>query len=64
MIKEKDIIHENGNYWVYRDKDCYTVFKNLMTHALSDSHYELSNDGFSLAKARCDYLAQRSTSKC
>lgn len=61
MYQEKDIMHENGNYWVCRDakQEIYIVFKNGVTHATSDSCYPLSVDGLSLAIARCDYLASR-----
>ncbi len=57
--KETDIIHENGDYWVLRERTCYTVFKNGVTHSTSDSSYAKNDDGLSIAKARCDYLAKR-----
>lgn len=56
-MKVKDIKHENGRYWVADTKDAYTVFKIGITHSTSDSAYERSPDGLSLAIARCDYLA-------
>lgn len=55
MLKEKDIVHENGDYWVLRDKEGYHVMKIGPTHSVVDSCYS-SED---LAKARCDYLANR-----
>lgn len=55
MLKMKDIVHENGGYWVLRDKENYHVMKIRPTHSVSDSCYA-SED---LAKARCDYLANR-----
>lgn len=59
--KVKDIVHENGDYWVARDKKhkAYIVYKNVITHAVSDSAYSLDEDGLSIAIARCDYLAGR-----
>lgn len=54
-MKETDIIHENGDYWVGREKpSVFTVYKNNTTHAVADSSY--ANE--SLAIARCDYLAR------
>lgn len=62
--KESDIAHEAGGYWVLRDikRQCYTVFKNGITHSTSDSAYELTDDGKSLATARADYLAKEQAS--
>ncbi len=62
MIKAKDIIHENGDHWVMRNRKegCYSVMVSGATHSISDSHYSLDDDGLSIAVARCDYLAQRS----
>lgn len=60
MIKEKDIVHENGKYWVMRNRKerCYSVMVSGATHSVSDSHYSLDDDGLSIAVARCDYLAR------
>lgn len=57
--KETDIMHENGNYWVLRERTCYTVFKAGITHSVSDSAYAKTADGLSIAIARCNYLAKR-----
>jgi len=59
MTKERDIVHENGRYWVLSDRDGFTVMRNGATHAVSDSTYTDK----SLAIARADYLAKRSTRK-
>lgn len=61
--REPDIMHENGAYWVLRDRrrPAYVVFRNGVTHSVSDSAYRFDADGLSLAKARCDYLARRET---
>jgi hypothetical protein len=58
MTREADIMHEAGDFWVYRDKGVYTVYRTGITHSVSDSSYEKSEDGLSLAIARCDYLAR------
>ena len=54
-------MHENGPYWVARDKAgkmaAYVVYKAGITHSVSDSAYEQTEDGLSIAIARCDYLA-------
>lgn len=55
MIKEKDIIHENGKFWVLKNKDGYHVMVTGVTHSISESSYETSD----LAITRCDYLAKR-----
>ena len=55
MFKEKDIMHENGKYWVLNDKGVYYVMISGFTHAKSDSAYS----SLDLAIARCNYLANR-----
>lgn len=59
-MKEPDIVYETGRFWVLRDlkRSGYTVFENGITHATSDSTYDLTEDGLSLAKARADYLTK------
>ena len=57
--KEKDIIHENGRFWVLKDKRAYTVMVSGITHSINESAYHLNDDGLSIAKFRCDYLAKR-----
>ena len=60
-MTERDIMHENGAFWVLRDKarSAYVVFRTGATHSTSDSAYDMTPDGLSLAKCRCDYLARR-----
>lgn len=60
-MKEKDIVYDVGNYWVYKDvkKKAYIVFVVGDTHSTSDSAYSMDDDGLSIAKARADYLAKR-----
>lgn len=60
-MKESDIMHEVGRYWVGRDKEegAYIVFKIGPTHSTSDSAYDLTPDGLSIAIARCNYLAKQ-----
>lgn len=54
-MREQDITHENGNFWVGKTKGGFTVFVTGSTHSVSDSTYEYQ----SVAVARCDYLAKR-----
>lgn len=59
-MKESDIKYEKGDYWVAAvDKKQYTVYKSGITHSTSDSSYPFTDDGLSLAIARCNYLAKR-----
>lgn len=58
-MRESDIMHENGSYWVGRQKGAYVVYHAGITHSISDSAYTPDDDGLSIAKARCDYLAKR-----
>ena len=57
VMRESDIKHEAGAYWVGHDRkhSCFVVYKNGATHATSDSAYR----ELDLAIARCDYLAKR-----
>ena len=57
-MKESDILHEAGQYWVARNKaGAYVVYKAGVTHSTADSAY---NDR-TLAIARCNYLAKYRT---
>ena len=58
MIKTTDIVYETTKAWVHRNVkgNCYTVFRIGVTHSTSDSAYELTNDGLTLAIARARYL--------
>ena len=58
-MREANIMHENGLYWVYRDRDRYTVMRPHTPCSITDSAYAKTADGLSLAIARCDYLARR-----
>lgn len=56
MLKENQIKHENGKYWVLEVKiGFYQVMISGLTNSTCDSAY---ND-LSLAIYRCDYLAKR-----
>lgn len=59
MYKERDIKHENGNYWVLDTGNSYAVMQAGITHSVSDSEYARDADGLSIAIYRCDYLARR-----
>lgn len=58
--KESQIKHESGNYWVLDTGKAYVVMAIGITHSTTDSAYERSDDGLSIAIARCNYLAKRS----
>ena len=60
-MRESDILHENGSYWVAREQAAYTVYRVGATHSTSDSSYAKTPDGLTIAIARCNYLAQRTT---
>lgn len=62
-MRESDILYENGEYWVCRNRRANTlvVFKTGATHSVSDSAYCNNPNGLSIAIARCDYLAKRET---
>lgn len=55
------IMHENGDYWVAREKEGYGVYRSGITHSTLDGNvlYPKDADGLSIAIARCDYLANR-----
>ena len=59
---EARIRHENGAFWVWEDKDAFTVYRAGVTHSTPDSSYAPTDDGLSLAIYRCDYLAKRKLS--
>lgn len=54
------ILYENGPFWVSRTASpaSYTVYQSGATHSLPDSSYSLTDEGLSLAAARCNYLAK------
>jgi hypothetical protein len=58
-MKESDIVHEKGDYWVAKERTAYTVYKSGATHSVSDSSYSKDADGLSIAIVRCDYLTRR-----
>lgn len=58
-MTEKDIIHENGQFWVLKTGGAYRVMKTGANYSVEDSAYKLNADGKSLAISRCDYLEKR-----
>lgn len=63
-MRESDIVHEAGNYWVCREPRAYTVYcANPLHYSVADSSYRKDADGLSLAIARCNYLAKRLAAK-
>lgn len=59
-MKESNIVYENKTAWVFKDtwNKCYTVFTTGISHSTSDSSYDLTEDGLSIAKMRADYLSK------
>jgi hypothetical protein len=59
MLKETDILYQNGKAWILRDtfkgQRAYTVMREKLTHSESDSTY----GQYDIALARCNYLATR-----
>jgi len=51
VSKEKNIVHENGAFWVLREKGAYYVMKTGATHSESESAYHPNDDGLSIAVA-------------
>lgn len=58
-MSEKDIRHQNGDFWVVFKRGIFTVFKPMGCGSVTDSAY---ND-LTLAVARCDYLAKRAATE-
>lgn len=59
--RERDIKHETpgGRHWVLDTGKTYAVMVVGVTHSTSDSAYERTPEGLSIAVARCNYLAGR-----
>lgn len=63
-MRERDIKHENGRYWVGDTRDSYTVYcVHPLLASYPDSSYAHDEDGLSIAVARCNYLAERARAK-
>lgn len=60
-MKLTDIVMENDKGVVFTDKKrgVYTVYKKTITNIESDVSFPLTENGLSLAKARCNYLQTR-----
>ena len=58
-MRESDIMHENGNFWVAKDKSGYLVLECGITHSKTLCTFAKDTDGLSLAVAYCDYKAKR-----
>ncbi|WP_038093624.1 hypothetical protein [Acidihalobacter prosperus] len=63
MLKEHQIKHENGRYWIYDGKEYFNVMRCGATCSESIATFEHDDDGFSCAKAYVDYLANRDASR-
>ncbi len=57
--QEKAIKHEAGRYWVCDTGKAYAVMVAGVTHIQSESAYARTDDGLSIAIARCNYLDRR-----
>lgn len=55
-MKESDILHESGSFFVIKDTDCYSVYRNVGCYSQFDSAYHKTQGGLSIAIARCNYL--------
>lgn len=60
-MRESDMLMDRNGFYVMRQRSAYVVFRPSPSgmYAISDSAYALTDDGLSIAKARCDYLARR-----
>jgi hypothetical protein len=45
-MRESDIMHENGDYWVAKDKSGYLVLECGVTHSKTLCTFRLDADGF------------------
>ncbi len=54
--QERVIKHEAGRYWVCDTGKTYAVMVAGVTHSESESAYSRTDDGLSIAIARCNYL--------
>lgn len=52
--KERDIVYENGPYWVLKDKKGFHCMVTGTTASVCDSSYAMAD----LATARVDYFAK------
>ncbi len=59
MVKEPDIVHDRGTFWVLKEPHCYNVLQSGPTHSLTLVQFAPTEDGKSLAIACCDYKADR-----
>lgn len=58
-VKECEIVHESGQFWVYRNQTAYTVMRAGLTCSISVQSFEKSEAGLSLAVAYANYLANK-----
>jgi len=54
-MREKDIMHECGKFWVYRGSNAYTVMQSGITHSTSVQSFAKTDDGLSIAIAYANY---------
>ncbi len=58
MIRESDIMHEAGAYWVLRTRGAYEVRKSVGTHSVDVAAFARTEDGLSCAIAYANYKAK------
>ena len=59
MLRESAIVFEDGNFWVLKNPNVYTVMQCNLTHSTAKQSFELSEDGLSLAVYYASYLSKR-----
>lgn len=59
-IRESEILFESTKAWVHADakKRAYVVYRIGATASSTDSAYDMSQDGLSIAIARAKYLSR------
>ena len=58
-MRESQIIYENGIFWVLKEQGLFFVMKNVGTHSEQVGTTAWRDE--SIAKAYCDYQAQRNS---
>ena len=60
-MRESDIVHENGVYWVCREKfkgrTIYRVYQNIGTHSVRCATIDLQENGLQRAIDECNKKA-------
>jgi hypothetical protein len=51
MIKESDIVYENGKYWILKTNKGYEVLENTITHSVVRGYF-----GFTFLDRAINYI--------